>query len=162
MLATVERARPTRSAISSWDIANSSTSCAEGVGLLDRVEVLALEVLDERELELLAVGELADDRRDPLEAGELAGPERAARRRRAGSRRASRSRGSAGGRRARGCSRRGARDRASSIRCRGWRGFGRIRSSAISVAAVLVRALRDERGEAAARGRVLALRPGRS
>ena len=71
---------------------------------LDRVEVLALEVLDERELELLVVGELADDRRDPLQAGRDRRPAGGARRRRAGSRRGSRSRGSAGGRRARGCS----------------------------------------------------------
>ena len=45
---------------------------AEAVRRLDRVEVLALEVLDERELELVAVGELADDRRDALEAGRVA------------------------------------------------------------------------------------------
>ena len=38
-------------------------------GRLDRVEVLALQVLDEGELELLAVRELADDGGDPLEAG---------------------------------------------------------------------------------------------
>ena len=36
-----------------------------------RVEVLALEVLDERELELIAIGELADDGRDAIEAGGL-------------------------------------------------------------------------------------------
>ena len=48
---------------------------AVGVGRLERVEVLALEVLDERELELLAVGELADDGRDALEAGGLGGAE---------------------------------------------------------------------------------------
>ena len=42
----------------------------EGVGLLDRVEVFALDVLDERQLELLAIGELADDGRDPLETGQ--------------------------------------------------------------------------------------------
>ena len=44
-----------------------------GLGRLERVEVLALEVLDERELELVTIGELADDRRDPLEAGGLRG-----------------------------------------------------------------------------------------
>ena len=46
---------------------------AIGVGGLERVEVVALEVLDERQLELVAIGELADDRRDPLEAGRLGG-----------------------------------------------------------------------------------------
>ena len=50
---------------------------AVGVGGLDRVEVLALEVLDERELELLAIGQLAHDRRDPLEAGRLRGAQAA-------------------------------------------------------------------------------------
>ena len=49
-----------------------------GKGGLDRVEVLALEVLDERELQLLVVGELADDRGDPVQAGR----DRGARRRR--------------------------------------------------------------------------------
>ena len=38
---------------------------------LDRVEVLALEVLDEGELELSLVVELADDGRDALEPGRL-------------------------------------------------------------------------------------------
>ena len=42
---------------------------AEALGRFDRVEVLALQVLDQRDLELRAVVELADDRRDPLEAG---------------------------------------------------------------------------------------------
>ena len=46
---------------------------AVGLGRLERVEVLALEVLDEGELELLAIGELADDRRDAVEAGRLRG-----------------------------------------------------------------------------------------
>ena len=48
-----------------------------GVGRLERIEILALEVLDERELELIAIGELPDDRRDPLEAGCLGGAEAA-------------------------------------------------------------------------------------
>ena len=63
---------------------------AVGERLLDRVEVGALDVLDEGELELVAVGELADERRDPLEAGQRRGAQRGARRRRAGSRRGSR------------------------------------------------------------------------
>ena len=45
------------------------------LGRLERIEVLALQVLDERELELVAVGELPDDGRDALQAGELGGPE---------------------------------------------------------------------------------------
>ena len=43
---------------------------AIGERLVDRIEVRALDVLDERDLELIAVGELADERGDPLEAGE--------------------------------------------------------------------------------------------
>ena len=43
---------------------------AEGVRLLDRVEVLTLDVLDQCQLELLAIGELADHGRDSLEAGQ--------------------------------------------------------------------------------------------
>ena len=42
------------------------------VGLLERTEVRPLEVLDERELELMLIGELAHDRRDALETGEAA------------------------------------------------------------------------------------------
>ena len=45
----------------------------EGVRFLDRVEVLALDVLDECELELLAIGELADHRGNSLESGEASG-----------------------------------------------------------------------------------------
>ena len=43
---------------------------AVGVCLLHRVEVGTLEVLDERELQLLGIRELTDDRRDPFEANE--------------------------------------------------------------------------------------------
>ena len=89
VFATVERARPTRAARSSWENPNSSISCRIGARRLDRVEILALEVLDEGELELLAVGQLADDGRDALEAGRLARRGRVARRPRAGSRRRS-------------------------------------------------------------------------
>ena len=42
---------------------------------LERIEILALEVLDEGELELVAVGELADDRGDAFETGRLRSPE---------------------------------------------------------------------------------------
>ena len=41
-------------------------------GRLDRIEILALEVLDEGELELVAVGQLPDDRRDPVQPGGVA------------------------------------------------------------------------------------------
>jgi hypothetical protein len=34
---------------------------------LDRVEILAQQVLDEGELDALRVGRVADDRRDPIE-----------------------------------------------------------------------------------------------
>ena len=48
---------------------------AERVGLLDRIEVLALDVLDERQLELLAIGQLADHGWNALEAGEAGRPD---------------------------------------------------------------------------------------
>ena len=44
---------------------------------LDRVEILALQVLDQRELELCLLVELADDGRDAIEAGRGRGPESA-------------------------------------------------------------------------------------
>ena len=47
---------------------------AIGIGGLDRVEILALEVLDEGELELIAIGELAHESRDAIEAGGLRRP----------------------------------------------------------------------------------------
>ena len=72
MFATVDRARPTRAAMSSCVNPNSSISCRKACASSIGFEILALEVLDEGQLELLAVGELADDGRDPLEAGQLA------------------------------------------------------------------------------------------
>ena len=42
-------------------------------GFLDRVEVLAQEVLDEGQFELVAIGELPDHGGNPLETGELGG-----------------------------------------------------------------------------------------
>ena len=96
MLATVDRARPTRVGELLLGEPELVDQLAVGVRRLDRIEVLALEVLDERELELLAVRQLADDRRDPLQPGRIAPRAGGARRRRAGSRRWSRSRGSAG------------------------------------------------------------------
>ena len=59
---------PTRSATSLLGQPELLDQLAVGVRLVDRVEVGALHVLDERELELLAIRELADERRDPLEA----------------------------------------------------------------------------------------------
>ena len=44
---------------------------AIGVGRLEGIEVGALEVLDERELELVAIDQLADDGRNAIETGRL-------------------------------------------------------------------------------------------
>jgi hypothetical protein len=44
---------------------------AEGLGLLNGVEVLALDVLDERDLEELFVGNMPNDDRDSKESGAL-------------------------------------------------------------------------------------------
>ena len=138
MFATVERARPTRVARSSWRERELVDELAVGARRLDRVEVLALEVLDERELELLAIGELADDRRDALQAGEprgadaaLAGDELVAVDRLGDEDRLDHAV-------LRGCSRRGPSSASSSIRRRGWRGFSRMRASGISIEPLLV------------------------
>ena len=56
-----------------------------GLRLLDRVEVLALDILDQRDLERLVVAELADDRREFRAAAPAAPRASAARRRRSGS-----------------------------------------------------------------------------
>ena len=103
--------------------------CAASIG----VEILALEVLDERHLELGLVIELADDRRDPLEAGRrgraqppLAGNQPVAVDRLRDEDRLQDAVGS------RMLSVRVASS-ASSKRRRGWCGFGRMRSIAISV-----------------------------
>ena len=121
-----------------------------GLGGLERIEVLALEVLDERELELVAIGELADDGRDPLQAGRLGGAE-----------------ATLAGDELVAIDRLGDEDRlehavlgdalrsasaspSGSNRLRGWCGFGWIRDVAISMRDGLAGAsLRDERGEAA-------------
>ena len=73
VLATVDRARPTRDHGFLGE-AELLDELAVGVRLLDRVEVRALEVLDERELELLRLGQLADDGRNTLEARESRRP----------------------------------------------------------------------------------------
>ena len=121
-------------------------------GLLDRVEIRALEVLDEGELELVAVAR-AGGRPPGSARGRRAGPPgSAARRRRAGSRRGSRSRGSAGGRRARGCWRPAlsssacveALARLVRVRAGSGRAGSRLGAGALGCA------LRDERREAAA------------
>ena len=75
MLATVERARPTRFETSSWLNPNSSISCRYASAVSSGIEILTLEVLDEGELQLLAIGELTDDRGDPFETGRLRRPE---------------------------------------------------------------------------------------
>ncbi len=38
--------------------------------LVDRIEIGALDVLDQRDLELVSIGKLAHERRDALQAGE--------------------------------------------------------------------------------------------
>src|SRR6185436_5140022 len=48
---------------------------AVGVRRLERIEILALQVLHQRDLELLAIGELTDHSGDPVETGSLSGPE---------------------------------------------------------------------------------------
>ena len=47
---------------------------AIGLGLLDRVEILALDILDERDLERLGVAEVADDRRNFVQPRPLRRP----------------------------------------------------------------------------------------
>ena len=67
-LETAGRLRPTRRASSSLLRPRSSTSAAQALRLLDRVEVLANHVLDQRRLQPLGFGLVADDRRDLVEA----------------------------------------------------------------------------------------------
>jgi hypothetical protein len=50
---------------------------AIGVSLLDGVEVGALHVLDQRDGQLVALGQLTDDRWDMVQAGYLGGPDAA-------------------------------------------------------------------------------------
>jgi hypothetical protein len=45
------------------------------VGLFEGTQVFALEVLYERELELVSIRELPNDRGDPVETGKLGGAE---------------------------------------------------------------------------------------
>ena len=47
---------------------------AVGLGLLDRVEILALDVLDQRHFQGPVLGDVLDDHRDVLEPGPLGGP----------------------------------------------------------------------------------------
>ena len=74
MLATVARALPTRSATLLLGQPELVDQLAVRERLLDRVEVRALDVLDERDLELVAVRELADERGDVVEARQAGGP----------------------------------------------------------------------------------------
>ncbi len=55
--------------MSSWPHPELVDEASEAVRGLDRVEILALQVLDERDLELIDGVQLADDRRDALEPG---------------------------------------------------------------------------------------------
>ena len=48
---------------------------AERVCLFDCVEIRALQVLHQGKLELIAIGQVTDDSRDPLQAGKLCGPD---------------------------------------------------------------------------------------
>ena len=71
MFEIAARLRPTRRPTSSLreaELVDQRRACARG---LDRVQVLARHVLDQRELEPLALLGRAHERRDPLEAGEL-------------------------------------------------------------------------------------------
>ena len=72
-LETAGRLRPTRRASSSLVRPRSSTRAAQALRLLDRVEVLADHVLDQRRLQALGLGLVADDRRHLLQAGLLGG-----------------------------------------------------------------------------------------
>ena len=74
MLAIVDRARPTLVATSSWLKPNSSIELSVGVRGLQRIEIFALQVLDQGELELVSVRELTHDCRDAFEARPPAQP----------------------------------------------------------------------------------------
>ena len=74
-LETVERSRPSRPASSSCVPPYRDEVIAEGAGLVDRVEVLALEVLDHRQLEDALIVEVEDARGDLVEVGLDAGAE---------------------------------------------------------------------------------------
>ena len=74
VLVTATRLLPTRWATSSWVSPKSSISCWKPAASSSGVEVLAVEVLDERLLDDGEVVGLADDGRDGVEAGPAAGP----------------------------------------------------------------------------------------
>ena len=64
---------PVRWAICSWVRPNSRAEALVGAGLLDRVEILALEVLNDGDLHCLLVGDLADDGGNGVFTGTLGG-----------------------------------------------------------------------------------------
>ena len=69
VFATVDRARPTRVGDLLMGEPELVDQPPEAMRRLDRIEVLALQVLDERQLEPLLVVEVADDRRDAVQTG---------------------------------------------------------------------------------------------
>ena len=81
VLVTATRLLPTRRATSSWVSPKSSISCWKAGRLVEGVEVLAVEVLDERLLHHGEVVGLADDGRDGVEARRDGRPANGARRR---------------------------------------------------------------------------------
>ncbi len=88
----VGRALPTRSAICFVRQAELIPELAIGAGRFECVEIGALEVLHEGQLQLVAIVRLADHDGDPLEAGQLRRPKTPLAGDRADTRRASRSR----------------------------------------------------------------------
>ena len=68
-----ERARPSRDIVlAEPEVVDELPVC---LSRLEGIEILALQVLDQGELELIAIGELPDHRRDAFESGRLCGPE---------------------------------------------------------------------------------------
>ncbi len=73
MLVTVALARPDAARDLLLAQPELVDQLAVRVGFLDRVQVGALDVLDDRQLELVPVGKLADDGRDPLQPSQSRG-----------------------------------------------------------------------------------------
>ena len=74
MLATWLRDLPSAVATSSWRWSNSRIRPAVGTGFLQRVQVAALKVLDERDFDTLGLAQVADHRRQLVEARPLRRP----------------------------------------------------------------------------------------
>ena len=62
----VVRSLPVRWPICSGESREFAAEPVEGVGGFDRVQVLALDVLDEGDFEQAVVGDFPDDHRDPV------------------------------------------------------------------------------------------------